>query len=97
MVLLMHVSQRFSSVVVEVLAERFGVSESTVRSVRSGRTWCEVSGVYPVRFRGGESSVLSWREVTDLRRLFASGVSVSVLAKRFGVSVSTVRRWARGL
>jgi transposase len=84
------------------LAQRYGVSYSTVLNAVQGRTWRHLPGA-PTRghqnfARGTDSphAKLDDRRVRDIRAAVARGESQRALAARHGVSSSTIRAAVQG-
>lgn len=76
------------------LARLFGVSVNTLNHARRGATWRGVAAAVPPRRIGRGNSVLS---ADDVRFIRASGLPVSAVAERLGVSLSTVYKCRRGV
>ena len=91
------------------LAERFGVSPYTVRSIGRNETWTQVKPVHapdinindPASTRDKDYRILAENEVAHIKWLFDNtSLSVKAIAEHFGCSVNTVysvrsgRTWA---
>lgn len=69
-----------------VTAERFGVSESTVWNIRTGKGWSHLTGGVPQKFKsGGKISCDQARDIYEDRA--STGPE---LAKRYGISAALV-------
>lgn len=75
------------------IANDYGVEQSTISSVKRGATWGQVGGIRTRRRRGEGSNVLSDDQIREIR---SSNEKQTVLAKRYGVSRSTICRVING-
>ena len=77
------------------LAAEYGLSETTVYLLCSGRTWRHAGGPLSPGLRSDQK--LSPRDVSTIRRLYATGNGTQrQIAGRFGISVSHVCRILSG-
>lgn len=75
------------------IAIEYGVTQSTISSIKRGKTWNRVGGTR-TRRRGGEgSNVLSDEQIQEIRSSDDKGC---VLAERYGVSTATISRVING-
>lgn len=79
------------------VARRFKISHRSICSILSGETWSHVRDFeeqpFAKGFHCGEStpsSKLNAKSVQDIRAARSSGEKLKVIAKRFGISLSTV-------
>ena len=87
------------------LAERFGVSKATIFNVVRGRGWKDAPGPILTPDRTGPAcgeehprARLTDAKATEIRRLRAAGgVTLTELARQFGVTSGTVARVVKGL
>lgn len=82
-----------------VLAARYGVSETVIQLVRRGRTWADVPRTGPGRRVGnaGSAHYAAKANYEMAEAVRASNEPNTVLAKRYGVSRTTIYRIRRGL
>ena len=82
---------------IHALAQKFRVTDKSMRSLVSGRTFGDVSNAAPLRERrvinGGK---LSEADVMDIRLHAHAGVLLDKLAKRYGVTRSHISRIVAG-
>lgn len=85
---------------VELLAEKYKVSQHAIYDAIRGRTWRYAGG--PFKVKGGRSSRTRSRQrmaekrVREARRLYQGGFTMARLAKRFGISVGAMSCVIRG-
>jgi len=83
------------------LARRFGVSIGTMSDLIRGRTWSHLPGATQVRKeRRGENSAaakLTAEAVYEIRREMSRGAFRSDLARKYGVTSTTIRSVELGL
>ena len=73
------------------IARDFAVSQQTVSSIRTGRTWGHTTGVRPDAPRPNtERGALSRADALAVDALLKEGVEVAVLARTYGVSYQTI-------
>lgn len=77
-----------------VMAADYGVARNTVCLAVVGKTWSQVPGAQPPRPRGRPG--LTPEQVTEIKRQWALGASVTDLASAFGVARSTAWYAATG-
>lgn len=82
-----------------VLAARFGVSETVIQFVRRGETWADVPRTEPPKRVGNKglthyAAKLDYETAAAIRQSHEQNI---VLAKRYGVSRTTIYRVRRGL
>ncbi len=80
------------------IAREFGVSESLVSAIKTGRAWAELDPELPSRLAGGpkQGKALTAEQVALIKRRLADGGSSRKVASEFGVSASTVLAIAQG-
>jgi transposase len=77
----------------KALADRFGVWQSTIYAIRTGKKWRNLPGA---KKRGPRPRRLSPEQVRDLRRRHRAGEMTTELAKAFGISQGYVSQVALG-
>jgi len=85
---------RTNHVELKEIADRFGVSISTIWMILSGKSWKHVEPVTVHRFRwvgsGHKRSKLKEADIRSIRELRAKGRTSQEIADRFGVSTSSI-------
>lgn len=80
------------------IAEEFGISPSMVSAIKHGRAWSDLDPELPNRLaeKEGQGKALSASQVLKLKQCLLDGHSTRAVAKRFGVSASTVQAISTG-
>ncbi|MBP3888002.1 MAG: hypothetical protein J6F30_10235 [Cellulosilyticum sp.] len=78
------------------IAEIYGVSREMISDINCGETWYFNEVDYPIRDNSHWKNVLNENDVYDIYELLRNKVSLTDIAKKYGVSVTNISNLNQG-